>query len=69
MSSYVVIACCILHNIILSKTTDKVAQLLEVLQFDGMALEIDDNLEVEPPQHMFFSLPRFFLKSKQFFFI
>lgn len=45
----VIISCCLLHNHLLGQSTDEVERLLEVLQNEGMALEVEDEPIVEPP--------------------
>ena len=42
----VIIACCLLHNLLLGQTQKDVEQLLDILQNEGMAPEVVDNRAV-----------------------
>jgi hypothetical protein len=39
----VVVACCLLHNVLLGQSPDEVARLLNILQWEGARPEVDDN--------------------------
>lgn len=45
----VIVACCLLYNMLLNQDPEDVALLLEVLQREGMVPAVDDDLEVEAP--------------------
>jgi hypothetical protein len=46
----VVVACCLLHNILLGQSSDEVARLLNILQREGARPEVDDDPLLDP-QH------------------